>query len=136
MEFARLDLQTNHSHLRNFFAMRFRTLDDMDDFTTRIHMDAHFTDADIDSDDISWFAPELLIDWNKHIKLTGDIQGTVADLRGRQVQSTAGRNTLLNGDIHLKGLPDINRTFIEFKSNDFRTTYDDMASPSSPRSGP
>ena len=126
MEFARLDLQTNHSHLRNFFALRFRTLDDMDDFTTRIHMDAHFTDADIDSDDISWFAPEL-IDWNKHIKLTGDIQGTVADLRGRQVQLTAGHNTSLNGDIHLKGLPDINRTLIEFKSNDFRTTYDDMA---------
>lgn len=126
MEFARLDLQTNHSHLRNFFAMRFLTLDDMDDFTTRIRLDAHFTDADIDSDDISWFAPEL-IDWKKHIKISGDIQGTVADLRGRQVQLTAGRNTSLNGDIHLKGLPDINRTFIEFKSNDFRTTYDDMA---------
>jgi len=125
MEFARLDLQTNHSHLRNFFALRFRTLDDMDDFTTRIRMDAHFTDADIDSDDISWFAPQL-IDWNKHIKINGDIQGTVADLRGRQVQLAAGRSTLLNGDIHLKGLPDINRTFIEFKSNDFRTTYDDM----------
>jgi hypothetical protein len=125
MEFARLDLQTNHSHLRNFFALRFRTLDDMDDFTTRIHMDAHFTDADIDSDDLSWFAPAL-IDFNKHIKLTGDIQGTVADLRGHNAQLTAGRNTLLNGDIHLKGLPDINRTLIEFKSNDFRTTYDDM----------
>ena len=126
MEFARLDLQTNHSHLRNFFAMRFRTLDDMDDFPTRIRMDANFTDADIDSDDISWFAPEL-IGWKKHIKITGDLQGTVADLRGHNVQLTAGRNTLLNGDIHLKGLPDIHRTLIEFKSNDFRTTYNDLA---------
>jgi len=126
MEFARLDLQTNHSHLRNFFAMRFRTIDDMDDFPTRIRMEAHFTDADIDSDDISWFAPEL-IDWNKHLKVTGDIQGTIADLRGHHVQITAGRNTSLDGDIHLKGLPDVNKALIEFKSNDFRTTYDDMA---------
>ena len=125
MEFARLDLQTNHSHLRNFFAMRFRTLDDMDDFTTRIHLDARFTDADIDSDDISFFAPELT-EWKKRIKITGDIQGTIADLRGHRVELTAGRNTLLNGDIHLKGLPDIDHTLIEFKSNDFRTTYDDM----------
>jgi hypothetical protein len=125
MEFARLDLQTNHSHLRNFFALHFRTLDDMDDFTTRIRMDGHFTDADIDSDDISWFAPEL-IDWNKHIKLTGDIQGTVADLRGHHIQLTAGRNTSLDGEIHLKGLPHVNQTFIEFKSGDLRTTYDDM----------
>jgi len=125
MEFAHLDLQTNHSHLRNFFAMHFRTLDDMDDFATRIRLDANFTDADIDSDDISWFAPELS-DWKKHIRITGDIQGTIADLRGHHLQLTAGRNTLLNGDIHLKGLPDINRALIEFKSNDFRTSYEDM----------
>lgn len=126
MEFARLDLQTNHSHLRNFFAMRFRTLDDMDDFNTRIHMEAHLTDADLDSDDISWFAPEFL-DWKKHIKMTGDVMGTIADLRGHHLQLTAGHNTLLNGDIQLKGLPDIDHTLIEFKSNDFRTTYADMA---------
>jgi hypothetical protein len=127
MEFARLDLLTNHSHLHNFFAMRFRTLDDMDDFTTRIRMDVHLTDADIDSDDISWFAPEL-IDWKKHIRLTADVQGTVSDLRGHHVQLTAGRNTFLDGELHLKGLPDINRTLIEFKSGDLRTTYDDMVS--------
>jgi hypothetical protein len=126
MEFARLDLQTNHSHLRNYFAMRFKTLDDMSDFTTRIRMEARFTDADIDSDDIAWFAPDL-IDWNKRLRITGELQGTVSDLRGRRIQLTAGNNTLLNGDIHLKGLPDIEHTYIEFKSNDFRTTYTDMA---------
>jgi hypothetical protein len=126
MEFARLDLQTNKSHLRNYFAMRFKTLDDMSDFVTRIHMEAHFSDSDIDSDDIAWFAPDLG-DWKKHIRITGDIRGTIEDLRGRQVVLQAGKNTLLNGDIHLKGLPDIQHTFIEFKSNDFRTTYEDMA---------
>ncbi len=39
----------------------------------------------------------------------------------------AGNNTLLNGDISMTGLPDINETFIDFKANDFRTTYDDAA---------
>jgi TamB, inner membrane protein subunit of TAM complex len=125
MEFARLDLQTNRSHLRNYFAMHFKTLDDMSDFTTRIHMDARFTDSEIESDDIAFFAPELS-DWHKHIRITGDLQGMVSDLRGRQVVLSAGKNTFLNGDIRLKGLPDIQHTFIEFKSNDFRTSYDDM----------
>ncbi|HLI94265.1 MAG TPA: hypothetical protein VKU83_11665, partial [Puia sp.] len=125
MEFARLDLETNRSHIHNFFAMRFRTLDDMDDFTTRIHMEGRFTDADIAWEDIRWFAPDMS-PWDKHLRITGDLQGTVSDLRGRHVQLTAGRNTLLNGDIHLKGLPDIHKTLIEFKSNDFETNYDDM----------
>jgi hypothetical protein len=125
MEFARLDLQTPRSHLRNFFAMRFKTLDDMSDFVTRIRMEGDFTDADVDSDDIAYFAPELK-EWKKHIRITGNIKGMVSDLRGNHVILEGGKNTLLNGDIHLKGLPDIKKTWIEFKSNDFRSTYQDM----------
>jgi hypothetical protein len=126
MEFGRLDLQTNKSHLRHFFAMRFKTLDDMSDFETKIHMEGDFSDSEIDTDDIAWFAPALK-SWNKRIRITGDLRGTVSDLRGRKVIVLAGKNTLLNGDIHLKGLPHLQKTYIEFKSNDFRTTYEDMA---------
>ena len=127
MEFHHLDLQTGKSHLRNYFAMRFRTLDDMSDYVTRVKMEADFADADIDSDDIAYFAPELK-DWKKHIRVTGNMKGTVSDLNGRNIVLQAGKNTLLNGNIHLKGLPDIEKTYIEFQSNDFRTTYQDMAS--------
>jgi len=125
MEFNRLDLQTGKSHLRNFFAMRFRTLDDMSDFVTRVRLEADFNDATVDSDDISWFAPELK-DWKKSIRLTGHIRGTIADLHGKNLVLEAGKSTYLNGDLHMKGLPDIDKTFIEFKSNDFRTVYRDM----------
>ena len=125
MEFNKFDLQTPRSHLRNFFAMRFKTLDDMSYFVSRIRMDANFADADIDSDDIAYFAPELAT-WKKHIRITGDIKGTVADLRGQHVIVEAGKNTLLNGDFRLKGLPHIPTTHIDFQSNDFRTTYQDM----------
>ena len=125
MEFHHLDLVTGKSHLKNFFAMRFNTLDDMSDFVTRIRMEADFTDAEIDTDDIAWFAPELKY-WKKHTRITGNIKGTVSDLNGRNIVLEAGRNTYLNGDIHLKGLPDVQKTFIEFKSNEFRTTYEDM----------
>ncbi|MBS1933172.1 MAG: hypothetical protein JST96_04175, partial [Bacteroidetes bacterium] len=125
MEFAKLDLQTNKSHLRNFFAMRYKSFDDMSDFVTKVNMEGDFTDADVDSDDIAYFAPELK-DWKKNIHLTGIIAGPVADLRGRNVLIAAGKNTLLNGDIHMKGLPDIDSTKIEFRSNEFRTNYKDM----------
>ena len=126
MEFAKMDLETGKSRLRNFFAMRFRTFDDLPDFINKVTMEGNFTDAHIDSDDISFFAPGLS-NWKKTIQITGIIRGTVTDLQGRKVLINAGRNTLLNGDIHLKGLPDIDHTFIEFNSNDFRTNYNDIA---------
>lgn len=125
MEFGHLDLLTNKSHLRNYFAMRFATLDDMSDFETKVRMEARFADSELDSDDIAYFAPGLS-EWKKHIRLSGEAQGTVSDLRARKVVLEAGKNTMLNGEIHLKGLPDIEKTYIEFRSNDLRTTGQDM----------
>ncbi|HEX4852342.1 MAG TPA: hypothetical protein VFV08_16110, partial [Puia sp.] len=125
MEFHKMDIQTGKSRLRNYFAMHFKTFDDMDDYINKINMEADFTGASIDSDDIGYFAPELK-NWKKTIRITGNIRGPVRDLLGKNIQVNAGQNTLLNGDLHLKGLPDIDKTYIEFKSNNFRTTYKDV----------
>ena len=126
MEFNNLDIRTGKSHLTQYFAMRYSTFDDMGDFIERVHMQGTFRDALLHSDDIAYFAPALK-DWHKEIHLTGSIHGTVEDLSGKGIVIRAGNNTILNGDILMKGLPDIERTYISFKSNDFRTTYGDVA---------
>ncbi len=126
MEFSKMDIQTGRSRLRNYFAMRFKTFDDMSDFIDKVNMYADFSNASIDSDDIGYFAPELK-NWKKTIRISGIIKGPVSDLTGKKISINAGQNTLLNGDIHLKGLPDIDKTYIDFKSNNFRTTYKDVA---------
>ena len=125
MEFYNFDLNTGKSHLRNFFAMRFKSFDDLSEFTTKVKMEADFTNATIDSDDIGFFASDLKT-WKKNILITGKIKGSVSDLAGKNIRISAGLHTVLNGDIHLTGLPDISKTFIDFRSNDFRTTYRDI----------
>ena len=65
-------------------------------------------------------------DWKKNISVTGKISGTVSDISGRGLIINAGNSTYLNGDVVLSGLPDINQTFIDFKSNDTRTNYADV----------
>lgn len=125
MEFHHFDLLTEKSHIRNYFAMHFKSFDDLSDFTTRVKMEADFSNATIDSDDIGYFSSDLK-SWKKNIQITGKIKGSVSDLAGKNIRISAGLHTELNGDIHLAGLPDINKTFIDFKSNDFRTTYQDI----------
>jgi TamB, inner membrane protein subunit of TAM complex len=125
MEFNNFNLNTGKSHLRNYFAMHFKSFDDLSDFTTKVKMQADFTNATIDSDDIAFFASDLKT-WKKNILITGKIKGSVSDLAGKNIRIKAGLHTELNGDIHLTGLPDINKTFIDFRSNDFRTTYRDI----------
>jgi hypothetical protein len=124
MTFANLNIQTNNSVIRDYYKMSFADFSDMDDYIHSVKMQANFDNSEIDSDDIAFFAPALKT-WKKNITLKGTARGTVDDIFGNKLVIQAGKNTLLNGDISLTGLPDINKTFIDFKANDFRTTYND-----------
>ncbi len=124
MAFDNLDLQTNRSILRNYFMMSYNDMSDMSDFIHKVRMVANFDGSSIDSDDIAFFAPNMK-SWNRKITLRGMVRGTVDDLVGRNMVIQAGNSTVLNGDITLTGLPDINQTFIDFRANEFRTTYAD-----------
>ena len=124
MVFNNLDILTNKSHLRNYFAMRYEEFDDMSDFIGKVRMDGRLIDSEVDSDDIAFFAPGLK-DLKKKIQLSGSVTGSVSNLTTKGMQLRAGKNTVLIGDLKIVGLPDIEKTFIDFKSNDFRTTYAD-----------
>lgn len=124
MAFSDLTLQTNRSTIRNFFMMSYDDMSDMNDFIHKVKMSANFDGSYIDSDDIAFFAPTMK-SWKKKITINGKMRGTVDDLIGRDMEILAGSSTVLMGDITLTGLPDINQTFIDFKANEFRTTYSD-----------
>jgi hypothetical protein len=127
MAFNNLDIHTNNSVIRDFYRMSYDDFSSMDNFIHEVHMQANFNNSEIDSDDIAFFAPELKT-WKKNITLKGTARGNVDDLVGKDLVIQAGHNTFLNGDITMTGLPDINQTFIDFKANDFRTTYPDVVS--------
>ena len=124
MYFNNLDLATNRSTLRHYFSMSYDDMDDLGSFISKVKLSAVFDDSYVDSDDIAFFAPAMS-SWKKKISLKGKIRGTINDLVGRDLLILAGNSTMLNGDITLTGLPDINQTFIDFKANDFKTTYSD-----------
>lgn len=124
MEFSNMEIHTNKSVLKDFFAMRYNDLSEMSDYIHKVQMESNFNGTYIDSDDIAFFAPDLK-KWKKRITITGKVRGTVDDLFANEIQIEAGNNTFLNGNISLSGLPDINQTFIDFKANNFRTTYTD-----------
>lgn len=124
MQFENLEIKTNKSTIGRSFSMHYNHINDLSDFISSVRMTADFENSEIDSDDIAFFAPALA-NWKKKIVVSGKIRGTVDDLFGNNMSIQAGRNTILNGDISFTGLPDINRTFIDFKADHFRTTYTD-----------
>jgi hypothetical protein len=126
MEFHELDLQTNKSRLTNYYEMRYGTFDNMSRFISKVQLDGDFKNALLHSDDIAFFAPELK-NWNKSIRVNGEIKGTIDNLSAKNLIVEAGSKTFLDGNISMKGLPDITDTYIDFAANSFKTTYEDVA---------
>lgn len=126
MEFSQLDLRTPKSRLHDYFAMRYASFDDLSSFISHVTMVGSFNDAVIHSDDIAYFAPALE-NWNRAISVSGKVTGTLENLRGKNMVVEAGNNTYLKGDLRMSGLPDIDKTYIDFDANDFSTTYADAS---------
>ncbi|PWU04107.1 MAG: hypothetical protein C5B52_02060 [Bacteroidetes bacterium] len=126
MIFDRLDIKTPRSHLTNYYSMRFENFnDDMSHFIGQVKLEGRFKNSVIHSDDIAYFAPELK-DWKRSINIDGDVKGTINNLSAKNFVIESGKSSRLEGNIKMIGLPDIDSTYIDFKANDFRTTYADI----------
>jgi hypothetical protein len=126
MEFANLDLQTPRSRIRDYFSMQYSEFeDDMSEFVSKVLIHAKFRQADINSDDIAYFAPELR-NWNKEIVATGDLKGTVNSFRGNNVFVRSGNSTVA-GDVAINGITDINTAMLNLTNGTVTTTYNDLA---------
>lgn len=127
MEFNKLNILTNKSHIENYYAMSFENFNkDMSDFENRVIMKARFRNAHVYSDDIAFFAPALA-SWKKNVLLSCNFTGTVADFKAENLLVSGGSGTYLSGNLSMKGLPDIHKTFIQFPKGIIQTNYADFA---------
>jgi len=125
MEFNELDLVTEKSRLRNYYAMAYDGFNkSMSDFLHSVTLIGRFENSHVHSDDIAFFAPALK-NWHRNFDLKGSARGPVDNLVAKNMIIKSG-NTMLDGDIALRGLPDLSQTFIDFKSNNLVTNYSDL----------
>ncbi|MVT09241.1 translocation/assembly module TamB domain-containing protein [Chitinophaga tropicalis] len=127
MEFSHMDLLTPRSHLRDYYTMQYADISDMNDYVDLVYMRAHFVNSKLSSDDIAYFAPPLS-SWKKEISLNGDARGPVSNLKASNIDLEAGSTTRLKGGLEMRGLPDINDTYIDFSAEELITTGPDVQS--------
>ncbi len=125
MEFSNLDLVANNSRLTDYYAMKYENFNaDMGDFMHKVTLEGNFVNSKLSSDDVAIFAPALK-SWKRVFDLNGNAHGTIDNLSARKMQIKSG-STIIDGDIALRGLPDIKQTFIDFKGNNLQTNYSDL----------
>lgn len=125
MELNKLYLKTNKSILGPYYAMEYKDLvEDFYDYIHKVNMRAHLINAQVASDDIAFFAPELK---NIHQKLNTSFKfnGTVNDFKTEGL-SAQYNNSFIKGNFSMKGIPEMRSTEINFSDVFAKTNYQDL----------
>ncbi len=127
MVFNHLLLRTNNSELRNYFAMRYRSMDDLSQFEQKVQLEANLTQSTLASSDIAFFAPDIQ-SWKMKFFLTSHIKGTLDNIVGTNMSvRTNISSSSFTGNITLTGLPNVNNLYIDANQIQLKTTYTDIA---------
>jgi hypothetical protein len=127
MEFNNLHIVTDKSNLKNYYAMRYDSFEnDMGNFVHAVKLEGNFKNSLISSDDLAYFIPDVK-DWRKNFSINGKVMGAVDNLSAKNITIQSGRENYFNGDLAIRGLPDIDESYINLKSNNLRTSYGELA---------
>lgn len=111
MEFANMDLQLNNSRLGSYYAMRYTSLDAMEDFVDSVQVTAMLRNSTVHTDDLGFFATELR-GIGQIGTLSGDATGTISNFVVQNADLRTG-NSRFTGTYKMKGLIDIDKTVIQ-----------------------
>lgn len=135
MELAKLHAHIGNSIIRNSLTFFYDKPSAFSDFNSRVLMQAHFHDSEVQSKDLGFFS-DYLRELNETWYLTGNFTGTVNEFRLSHTDLRFGPNgrSKLTGDIAWKGLPDMDHTSVDFNFTpsevnmaDIRQYYPDSA---------
>ncbi len=107
------------------FAMRADSSGSFKNFIRDVKLDILLEKSFVSTSDLKYFIP-LNEGINESMWISGKILGTISELRGRDIKLTFGKNTSLDCDFDLSGLPAIDNTFIYVGVNSLITNADDL----------
>lgn len=88
----------------------------------KLKMDSELKKSSISLKEVGLFVPELK-GMTEKIQVSGEVSGTLADLKGHNIELSVGRNTRLDFDAYLSGLPDIASTYMHI---DLKKSFADL----------
>ncbi|HEX7412862.1 MAG TPA: hypothetical protein VF411_02370, partial [Bacteroidia bacterium] len=119
-------LITQNSYIHGYYQM---FTDSFADYSNAIHavdMRANLLDSThINLSDIAFFAEELE-GLNQNINITGYIKGSIDNLSSDNLSLSLLKHTAFNGHIIIKGLPDLDNTFLKIETTNLSTNYIDL----------
>lgn len=125
LTFSNLHLKTYKSYLNGYFSMRYNNWGAFSHFNDSVKIIADLDLSDINASDIAFFTNNLKgLDFN--FRFRGGLVGTLSDFKANGFSIYFGNVSQLVGDLQMKGLPNIDSTYIDFKVKKLTTNNNDL----------
>jgi len=144
LELTNMTLVSNHSHIEanrikisknKLFGVDSLYSEKSQTLTNRFVIDSDFKESMLSLTDLSYAIPEL---WgmNEPVLFSGGIKGSLSNLKFKKINLKIGKETQMNADLELQGLPVWKNTFIFFKLYNNTFNFNDLATIRMPDSSP
>ena len=126
IELDRLSLKTPKSHVKNYIRMDRSGPEGFADFLHQVKLTARLDETKIDLLDLRLFAPAVP-EFEDEIYLSGELTGSVSDLKSDEFLIRLGEKTALFGAFEVDGLPDLATTYINVSLKNSVVSARDLA---------
>jgi hypothetical protein len=125
-EFKDLKILTPESEINTYALFTYNDPSNIEDFVDSVKLKVILSPSTLEMADIAYFASGLQGIHQKLQLKGGSISGTIANLKGKDLNIAFGRNSHFHGDVSLQGLPEIDQTYIVFKVHELTTNKQDL----------
>jgi len=95
------------------------------DFINEVKIDFLFNNSVVNTSDISYFVRPLA-GINEEVSLSGRVNGTIAELKGKNIRVDYESSTRLRFDFDISGLPKVNESYLFISFTDMKTRAADI----------
>ena len=127
IELKDLEIKTPYTKIFTQASFITDSYDSYSNFIEEVYLNFNFDESEINLKDLAYFVPDFN-PINKNIKLEGKISGTIYDLSAEDLYLEVDQHTHFKGEFDLKGLPEIQETFIYLNADKLVTSYEGIKS--------
>ena len=95
------------------------------DFINQVKVEMVFHKSVLSTEDLSYFVRPLN-GISEKVGFSGNLSGTIADLRGRRIEIEYSKSTMLNFDFDISGLPHFSDSYLFIDFTDMTTRAEDI----------
>nr|HMT28684.1 translocation/assembly module TamB domain-containing protein [Bacteroidia bacterium] len=127
MSFENLLVKSTDTQINGQLTFDYEDISDFEEFIDKVKITSSFEESELSSNDLLYFAPDLK-GLNEKITFSGKVKGTIAQLRGRNLNIEFADHSRFKGDISIAGLPDFEESFFDLVVDELITDKKEIES--------